>query len=90
VPNPHDEIIFEAEIPRQAFQQAPSPPDAVEGEMMRAIILNSSAAGLILNHLGRIKVRAYRGDDEIRLGTLRIRLRSEWEEEMRKNSEPPK
>jgi hypothetical protein len=45
--------------------------------------LNAGFSGLVLMNPGRVKVRAYRGDDEIRLGTLRIRLRSEWEEEQR-------
>jgi hypothetical protein len=33
----------------------------------------------VLARPGLIKVRAYRGDDEIRLGALRVRLRSGWE-----------
>jgi len=86
VPNPDDQMIFEADLPRDAFKLAAPAPDAVQGEMMTAINLASSIVGLVITHLGRIKVRAYRGDDEIRLGTLRIRLKSEWEEELRKHS----
>jgi hypothetical protein len=86
VPTPDDQPILEMDIPREGFKQAPPPPDAIEGEMLSAVNMTSSVAGLLLTHIGRIKVRAYRGDDEIRLGTLRIRLRSEWEEELRKQA----
>jgi hypothetical protein len=87
VPTPEDQRIFEIDIPREALKQVTPATDAVEGEMLSELNLTSSANGLVLTHIGRIKVRAYRGDDEIRLGTLRIRLRAEWEEEMRKSAE---
>jgi hypothetical protein len=88
-PNPDDEMIFEADVPRDALKQAPTPSDAPD-DPMTAINLNTSFAGFVISHPGRIKVRAYRGDDEIRLGTLRIRLRSEWDEEQRKIAETKK
>lgn len=84
VPNPHDEKIFEVDVPREAFVHPDPPSWDVEEQPLITLNLNPSFAGFMLLHTGRIKVRAYRGDDEIRLGTLRVRLRSEWEEEQRK------
>src|ERR1700682_4224227 len=45
--------------------------------------LTAAFVGFVLMQAGRIRVRAYRGDDEIRLGNASdwIKLRSEWEAE---------
>jgi hypothetical protein len=79
----NDLQIFQAEVPREAFDQIQIPSDDID-EPFLALALNAAFSPLILAHQGRIKVRAYRGDDEIRLGTLRIRLRADWEEEQQR------
>jgi hypothetical protein len=87
---PNDDItIFEAELPRESFDQIPPPSDNAEDPLV-SVTLNAGFSGLVLMNPGRIKVRAYRGEDEIRLGTLRVRLRSEWEDEQRRAAEATK
>jgi hypothetical protein len=76
-----DMIVFQADVEREALDSVVLPSDA--DHPLAIIALNAAFTPLVLTHPGRIKVRAYRGDDEIRLGTLRVRLRSEFEEEQR-------
>jgi hypothetical protein len=73
--------IFEAEVPREDIAKVKVSPDNLDPFV--ALNLSAAFTPLVLTHPGRIKVRAYRGDDEVRLGTLRIRLRAEWQEEQR-------
>jgi hypothetical protein len=77
-PHPTDEKIFETEVPREAFEKVLVPSDSFDDPFV-SLNLHASFAGFVLARPGLIKVRAYRGDDEIRLGTLRVRLRSEWD-----------
>jgi hypothetical protein len=87
---PNDDItIFEAELPRESFDQILPPSDSADDPLV-SVTLNGGFSGLVLMNPGRIKVRAYRGEDEIRLGTLRVRLRSEWEDEQRRAAEATK
>jgi|SRR5260370_14969335 hypothetical protein len=74
--------LFEEHPARESFDQISPPSDNADDPFV-SVTLNAGFSGLVLMNPGRIKVRAYRGDDEIRLGTLRIRLRSEWEDEQR-------
>lgn len=87
---PEDEKVFEAEIPRGEMH-APSPPNLGEKEtpLIRSMII-AAFNPLVLNSGGRMRVRAYRGDDEIRLGTLLIRLKSEWEKEQQEFAQKEK
>jgi hypothetical protein len=84
----NDTPVFQADMPRESLDSVPAPSDNVD-DPFATLNLNAVFSPLIL-YQGRIKVRAYRGDDEIRLGTLRIRLRSDWEEDQRKIIETKK
>lgn len=79
-----DEEIFQVEVPRADLGSAALPDDVSADESLFRTVLSPGFSPFAVTHPGRIKVRAYRGDDEIRLGTLRIRLKSEWQEEQRK------
>jgi hypothetical protein len=81
----HENPVFSTEIPRENFQTTISSlnTDADVDDPLVTINVMAAFPGLLFSQPGRIKVRAYRGDDEIRLGTLRVRLRSEWEEEQK-------
>jgi hypothetical protein len=83
-----DMVIFQADLPRESFDRIQLPTDS--DDPFLSIGVNAAFTPIVFTHSGRIKVRAYRGDDEIRLGTLRIRLRSEWEEEQRKAADQMK
>lgn len=84
-----DIVVFQFDMPRESFDRVQVPTDSVD-EPFVSTVLNAAFSPIIFTHAGRIKVRAYRGDDEIRLGTLRIRLRSEWENEQQKAAEAMK
>ncbi len=86
-PHPTDEKIFEAEVPRENFEKVLIPSDNNLDDPFVSLNLHASFAGFVLAGPGRIKVRAYRGDDEIRLGALRVRLRSEWEASQKETAE---
>ena len=84
-----DILVFQADLPRESFDRVQLPSDSVE-EPFISTVLNAAFTPIVFTHAGRVKVRAYRGDDEIRLGTLRVRLRSDWEDEQRKALEAMK
>lgn len=83
----NDVPIFEAELAREDMDKVQAPPDGND-EPYVSVGINAAFTPFILAHPGRIKVRAYRGEDEIRLGTLRVILRSEWEAEQKRRSAP--
>jgi hypothetical protein len=68
--------IFEFDVPVEQMRSSPLPPDK-EGEdkVLRASI-PMKLAPFIVPSEGLIKIRAYRGDDEIRLGTLRVQFQT--------------
>lgn len=73
--------IFTAEVSREDLAKAVVPAPAEDDLDDPLITLNVMAAfaGLVFPQAGRLKVRAYRGDDEIRLGTLRVRIHPDAE-----------
>jgi hypothetical protein len=79
----YEEPLFTTEVPRTNFANTDSVIDAEIDDPIIGFNLVAGFPSMLFSQPGRIKVRAYRGDDEIRLGTLRVRLRSEWEEEQK-------
>ena len=79
-PDESEILIFQVDLPRESFETVTIPLEANDDPIIAAQIF-ASFSPIVFTHSGRIKVRAFRGEDEIRLGTLRVRLRSEWEEE---------
>lgn len=82
-----DLTIFQADVPRESINAIPVPPGTENETQYISANFIAAFSPLMLMRAGRIRVRAYRGDDEIRLGTLRVVLRSDWEEEQRKLAE---
>lgn len=71
-----DGPIVEVELPvAEARKSVFNSDDEMEDRVIR-IMIPIKVAPLILQLDGLIKVRAYRGDDEIRLGTLKVRFQS--------------
>ncbi len=73
--------VFTAEVPREDLAKAiiPIAPDDDVDDPIITLNLLAGFPGIIFPQAGRIKVRAYRGDDEIRLGTIRVRLHPDIE-----------
>jgi hypothetical protein len=67
-----DEPVFQAEIPRDAPMPPPEGVDSAETRVSFNLI--AQFRDFLIGEAGAIKVRAYRGDDEIHLGSLRVKL----------------
>lgn len=62
-------VVIEGDIPRDAFEQAPR--DNAGDEMLHAFI-SIALSPLLVERQSKLKVRAYYGDEEYRLGSLRM------------------
>ena len=82
VPGPSDEgeLAAEVELPIDRF-------DAIEKVQQdpsahyRAHIMHFKISPFMIAHEGYVKVRAYIGDEEIRLGSLKVRIANDAEKE---------
>lgn len=82
-----DKEIFIHEVAREPFVNAQTVlPDGIDDPLL-ALKIHASFMALPLKRPGNIKVRAYRGEDEIRLGSLRVQLRSDWDAEQKTRQE---
>jgi hypothetical protein len=69
--------VFEYTIERKIFPLLPAdfpPPDEDGADPMRLVTVIAALPGLRIPKEGRIEVRAYRGEDEIWLGGLEVKL----------------
>jgi hypothetical protein len=75
-----EEPIFTNEISREQLTATIMPTSTEElDDPMVTLNIVAVFHGLVFAGPGRMKVRAYRGDDEIRLGTLGVRLHPDLE-----------
>lgn len=69
-----DEPIFTATVPPEQFASIKFSEDYdYEGDPHVMVGFAATFPGITIKQAGKIKVRAYRGDDEIKLGALRVR-----------------
>jgi len=68
-----DAPIVTIPIDRQILKNTPDQPKTDESENLITIAMNVATTSLILKEEGLLRVRAFRGDTEIRLGSLRVR-----------------
>lgn len=71
--DPADMPSFKVDIPREQINALPIPTPEPDLEQMIAIIFHMEAAGMVIKEPGAIRVRAYRGDTEVRLGSMTVR-----------------
>lgn len=66
--------IWQAEVPRSQLQAIPKPPepDPAIAEQLISTILHAELSPFPIAQAGIVRVRAYRDDLEVRLGSLRI------------------
>ena len=67
-----DEPMFNQELPLDNARLKPPEPETPDSDPLIAVISQIMIAPLELKSEGRIRVRAYRGDLEVRLGTLAV------------------
>jgi hypothetical protein len=74
LPGDTDETpTFKAAVPVETIREGPTPPEFEGLDPLRTAVIHAEFAPLPLKQEGLIKVRAYRGDLEIKLGSLKIR-----------------
>ena len=76
-----EEPAFEAHVDRAQLDSIPLPTDEDADDPVLELTLAANFRDFVLQEAGRIKVRAFRGDEEIRLGTLQVRLHPELQKE---------
>jgi hypothetical protein len=69
-----EEAAIVAEVPVEQMRNVPLPPAMEKSSPSFNAIIPIKISPLIIHQEGLIRVRAYRGDDEIRLGSLPIKL----------------
>jgi hypothetical protein len=68
-----DDAAFEAEVSKEQLEAVPYSEDK-EPDPQVLIGFAAQFRNFVIPEPGYIKVRAYRGDDEIKIGSMRIRL----------------
>ncbi len=84
--NPDDEPIWSADLPTEMARNLPAPPEGKFKDPVLTFRIPVVLAPLVLNEEGPLRVRAYRGDLEIKLGTLMIENASGNETESKPSS----
>ena len=69
-----DEPLVQTEIPREHLDSIPLPTGSDIDDPMVLVSFIFAMRDVVLTQEGRIKVRAYLGDDEVRLGSLKVSL----------------
>jgi hypothetical protein len=71
-----DDAVAELDVPVAAMRSAQFRAEIAREDRIYSAIMPIRISPLLLRQDGLIKVRAYRGDDEIRLGTLAVKFQA--------------
>ena len=70
--DPEDAPTFKTDVPIEQMRTVELPASRSSGDLTMQMGMNLMLTPLVLKETGLIRVRAYRGDLEVRLGTIRV------------------